>query len=61
MTIVKRILSGLVVFIAGLEVGGIGMWYLTMKAIQDKPSPRRASRRPTSYYSYAKYCQDNEF
>ena len=56
MTVVKRILSGLVVFI-----GGIGMWYLTMKAIQDKPSPRKASRRPTSYYSYAKYCQDNEF
>ena len=59
MTIVKRILSGLVVFIAGLEVGGIGMWYLTMKAIRDEPSPRRVSRRPTSY-SYAKYCQDNE-
>ena len=60
MTIVKRILSGLVVFIAGLEVGGIGMWYLTIKAINEF-SPRRASRRPTSYYSYAKYCQDNEF
>lgn len=55
MTIVKRILSGLVVFIAGLEVGGFGMWYLTMKAIRDEPSPRR----PTSY-SYAKYCQDNK-
>ena len=55
MTIVKRILSGLVVFIAGLEVGGIGMWYLTMKATRDESS----SRRPT-LYSYAKYCQDNE-
>ena len=58
MTIVKRILSGLVVFIAGLEVGGIGMWYFTMEAIRDERSSRRP-RRPTSY-SYAKYCQDNE-
>lgn len=51
MTIVKRILSGLVIFIAGLEVGGFGMWYLTMKAIHESSS-RRASRNYTSYKDY---------
>lgn len=51
MTIVKRILSGLVIFIAGLEVGGYGIWYLTMKAINES-SPRRASRNRVSYKDY---------
>lgn len=51
MTIVKRILSGLVIFIAGLEVGGFGIWYLTMEAIHES-SPRRASRNHVSYENY---------
>lgn len=51
MTIVKRILSSLVMFIAGLEVGGFGMWYLTMKTINE-PSTRRASRNRVSYKDY---------
>ena len=51
MTIVKRILSGLVIFIAGLEVGGFGIWYLTMKAINES-SPRRTSRNYASYKDY---------
>ena len=51
MTIVKRILSGLVIFIAGLEVGGFGLWYLTMKAINESNSIR-ASRNYTSYKNY---------
>ena len=51
MTIIKRILSGLVIFIAGLEVGGFGVWYLTMKAINEFNS-RRASPNYTSYKNY---------
>lgn len=44
MTIIKRILSGLVIFIAGLEVGGFGMWWLTTKLINESSS-RRATRK----------------
>lgn len=51
MTIVKRILSGLVIFIAGLEVGGFGIWCLTMKAINESSS-RRTSRNYASYKDY---------
>ena len=51
MTMVKRILSGLVIFTAGLEIGGFGMWCLTMKAIGE-PSSRRGSRNYVSYKDY---------
>ena len=51
MTMVKRILSGLVIFTAGLEIGGFGMWYLAMKAISE-PSSRRESRNYGSYKDY---------
>ena len=51
MTIIKRILSDLVIFIAGLEIGAYGIWYLTMKVINE-PSSRRASRNYTSYKDY---------
>lgn len=47
MRIFKGILSAMIMFIFGLEVGGFGMWYMTMKAIQE---PMR-SRRYTDYYS----------
>lgn len=43
MTIVKRILSGLVIFIAGLEAGAFGMWWLTTKLLNESGS-RRAPR-----------------
>lgn len=43
MTIIKRILSGLVIFIAGLEVGAFGMWWLTTKLLNESGS-RRATR-----------------
>ena len=51
MTMVKRILSGLVIFTAGLEIGGFGMWYLTMKVIGETSS-RRESRNYESYKDY---------
>ena len=49
MKIVKGILSSLVLFIFGLEVGGFTMWYLTMKSISDL-YPRSTSReKPYTY------------
>lgn len=51
MKIVRRISSGLVIFLAGLEVGGFGIWYLTMKALEDSSS-RRASRSYPTYRDY---------
>ena len=51
MTIIKRILSDLVIFIAGLEIGAYGIWYLTMKVINEHSS-RRASRNYESYKDY---------
>ena len=40
MRTIKNILSGIIVFMFGLEVGGFGMWYMTMKAIHE---PRKYS------------------
>lgn len=54
MTIVRRISSGLVIFLAGLEVGGFGIWYLTMKAMEESSS-RKASRNHVSYKDYKDY------
>jgi hypothetical protein len=51
MKIVRRISSSLVIFLAGLEVGGFGIWYLTMKAKEDSSS-RRASRSYPTYRDY---------
>lgn len=48
MTIIKRILSSLVVFIFGLEIGGFGMWYLNMKILNES-NTRRTSRQHVSY------------
>ena len=56
MTMVKRILSGLVIFTAGLEIGGFGMWCLAMKVIGE-PSSRRRSR---NYVSYKDYYHNND-
>lgn len=47
MKIVRRISSGLVIFLAGLEVGGFGIWYLTMKAMEDSSSKRESRNYPT--------------
>lgn len=34
MKIVKGFLSGLVLFIFGLEIGGFGMWCITINALK---------------------------
>ena len=49
MKTVKSILASLVVFILGLEIGGFGMWYLTMSVLHDTNSRRRTSRQHVSY------------
>lgn len=48
MKTVKGILASLVVFILGLEIGGFGMWYLTMSVLKE-PRSRRTSRHRVSY------------
>ena len=47
MRIFKGILSAMIMFIFGVEVGSFGTWYMTMKAINE---PMR-SRRYADYYS----------
>lgn len=46
MKIFKSILSAMIMFIFGVEVGGFGVWYITMKAINE---PRRSSRYTDDY------------
>lgn len=46
MKIFKGILSAMIMFIFGVEVGGFGVWYITMKAINE---PRRLSRYTDDY------------
>ena len=53
MKIAKRILSSLVMFIFGLEVGGFGVWYLSMKILNES-NTRSASRQHISYANYHK-------
>ena len=53
MKIAKRILSSLVMFIFGLEVGGFGVWYLNVKTLSES-NTRRASRKHISYANYHK-------
>lgn len=38
MKIVKGFLSGLVLFILGLEIGGFGMWCITISALKSANS-----------------------
>lgn len=47
----KSILSGFVIFLFGLEVGGFGMWYIAMTAIQSDKSNRK--RKHVSYRQMA--------
>ena len=46
MKIFKGILSAMIMFIFGAEVGGFGVWYITMKVINE---PRRSSRYTDDY------------
>ena len=52
MKYVRKVISTVVTFLLGLEVGGFGMWYLTMKAINESQTERTTR---TSYRSYGSY------
>ena len=49
MKYVKSILSAIVVFIFGLTVGGLGVWYIVMSAFKETKYTRRADRDHVSY------------
>ena len=50
MKLIKSIISAIIVFVFGLEVGGFGMWYFTMRALKEPYEPRYGSR--TRYRTY---------
>ena len=49
MKYVKSILSAIVVFIFGLTVGGLGVWYIIMSAFKETKYTHRADRDHVSY------------
>lgn len=48
MSILKRILSDLIIFIFGLEVGCFGIWILFMQALRN---PTESNKKYYSRYS----------
>ncbi len=52
MNVIKRILTGLSVFLLGLEVGGFGMWCLITTVVNDSSQRRRTSSSRVSYADY---------
>lgn len=53
--IMKHILAGIVMFIAGLEIGAFGMWGFTLIALK---SPSSSERR-TNHVSYGYTGKNN--
>ena len=47
MKLIKAVLSGLVLFIFGLEVGGFGMWYMLVSLYK---TPERLKTNHKSAY-----------
>lgn len=56
MKIVKGFLSGLVLFILGLEIGGFGMWYISINALK-RPNSEPMHRQRKSYTNYGNLYQ----
>ena len=52
MKYIRKAITIVVTLLLGLEVGGFGMWYLTMKAINESHAERTTR---TSYRSYGSY------
>lgn len=50
MKYLRNFVTIVVTFLFGLELGGFGMWYLTLKAINESHTER--ATRKTSYQSY---------
>ncbi len=51
MKIAKGFLSGLVLFILGLEIGGFGMWCIAINALKC-PNSEPTYRQRKSYTNY---------
>ena len=47
MKYLRKFVTIVVTFLLGLELGGFGMWYLTLKAINESHAER--ATRTTSY------------
>lgn len=56
MKIVKGFLSGLVLFIFGLEIGGFGMWCIAINALK-RPNSEPTYRQRKSYTNYGNLYQ----
>ena len=52
----RRIITIIVTFLLGLEIGGFGMWCLTMFALKDTRSSRTKNDH-ASYQSYKDWAQ----
>ena len=50
MKYLRKFVTIVVTFLLGLELGGFGMWYLTLKAINESHEER--ATRTTGYQSY---------
>jgi len=48
MKTLRHVVTLIVTFILGLEIGGFGMWYISMTAIRSKPN-----KRPRYSYSHS--------
>lgn len=51
MKIVGRIIRGLYLFLFGLTIGGVGMWFATMKTLSETSRTNRTNRK-ISYRDY---------
>lgn len=49
MDILKRTISSMIIFVAGLEIGGFGMWIITMSALKQ---PRYRHHMDYSRFRY---------
>lgn len=58
MKIVKGILSSLVLFIFGLEVGGFTVWYLIMDELSTYRRSESTSRKRPSYTYRGNYSNE---
>ncbi len=48
MKLIKAVLSGLVLFIFGLEVGGFGMWYMLV-SLYKTPERLKTDHKKSAY------------
>lgn len=52
MRYLRKFVTIVVTFLFGLELGGFGMWYLTLKAIKDSQEERATRTNRCRSYSW---------